>query len=261
MANRDRITELLTDYIIELGIFEANQKDGDALTTALQDTLDSFKKGYESFYKSYVAVTDILRPYLKWVGEELGYGLARYFTPTAFTILAENVTEADLKKVGIQEDLIQTFSEAQTASDRESLLELLEPAKILDLFFYAEKRDEIEAQIDANREKEKIVVTINLSIPKPKRKAIDRETIDNNIAEGFLQQIRTATPESLQGSRGLLRADMGILEQSIKREARQGTDDEQLRIVFTCEGEYPDGTKWERPLTPEKEEEVKSWAQ
>lgn len=34
-----------------------------------------------------------------------------------------------------------------------------------------------------------------------------------------------------------------------------------IRIAFTAQGEYPDGTKWERDATPEEEAELMSWAE
>lgn len=207
MANRDRINERLGELILDLARTEAMIEDKDTVLKAQDGMRNS--RTYESLHRIYTDFIDFLTPYIYGVGHKYGEVLALYFTPTAFTILAENITVADLQAVDAGDEFIKAFTEDQTTHGRESLLELLEPGKTLDLYRVAEKHEEIEAQLQANREDEKISVTLNLSIPKPK----------------IQKRITTATPESLRGIGGLLRVDNSLIEQSIRREVKATNKD------------------------------------
>lgn len=58
-----------------------------------------------------------------------------------------------------------------------------------------------------------------------------------------------------------------VLERLIKdkpdtyNEEAENDNSHVIRIAFTAQGEYPDGTKWERDATPEEEAELISWAE
>ena len=58
-----------------------------------------------------------------------------------------------------------------------------------------------------------------------------------------------------------------VLERLIKdkpdtyKEEEENDNSHVIRIAFTAQGEYPDGTKWERDATPEEEAELISWAE
>lgn len=227
MAKRDNI-EKATENAIQGLILEKGIEGG--ILTVTEDGIIKAEADIKE-------VEAQLRLYTQQILEEYGEVLEILLDPQAFTILAESLTATDLREAGVAEDLVQLFDKADT-SGRETVLDLLEPIVIINL--YAGKGKQISAQL---RE----------------RAVADSTPIAERIKADLMKKITTATPESLQGMRGLLRADMDLLEQSIKREARETTDENSLTIAFAVTGEYPDGTKWERPATPEEEETYRGY--
>lgn len=93
--------------------------------------------------------------------------IAFFTNPRTIIILAESLTAADLKKAGVDEELIELFKEAKTTEKKEEILNLVEPGKLIPLFIkkraalkkaYSEQREKTreEGRAKSEREKERI---------------------------------------------------------------------------------------------------------
>ena len=185
-----------------------------------------------------------LQPYIDYVIDRYGEALGSFLLPWTYTLVAESLTAPELREAGVAEDMIQRFNTADTA-ERESLLEQLEPIAILALFI--KKAKLIKAKLREYKEVDRIA----------------EDQIAETLRTRRIKQatLRRATPTSAQGIQGLLKADKGILEQSVKREAKETTDANTIYIGYKITGEYPDGTPWEREATPEEQAELEAWSQ
>lgn len=221
---RDNIQEAV-QIALQAGILEKLKEDGIERIEATGAELDAQ-----------------LEPYIDYAIERYGEALGSFLLPWAYTLVAESLTATELREAGIAEDMIQRFDTADTA-ERESLLEQLEPIAILALFI--KKAKLIKAKLKEYKEVERIAGDQIAEVLRTRR-----------IKQDTLQR---ATPDSVQGLRGILKADKGILEQAVKREAKETTDANTWTLAFATTGEYPDGTKWERPATPEEEETYKGY--
>ncbi len=63
----------------------------------------------------------------------------------------------------------------------------------------------------------------------------------------------------LNKSEVVKRAETAEARAEAKKQAEAEAD--TVRIVFTTEGEYPDGTKWSRDATPEEQAEYEEMCQ
>lgn len=223
-----RLEKIASDTIQGL-LLEKAVKAGDLVETeggTIQPKPDTDIKELEATIKEYAVE----------IAQQYHHIIATMLHPQAYTALAEIVTATELREAGVAENMIQLFAGADT-SGREMVLDLLEPIVVLKLYLahVQEIRDKAERD-----EEEQQTPTEEL------------------IIRGLIDRATTATAESLKGSRGKLRANMELLEQSIKRESKENSGDE-LRIVFATQGEYPDGTKWERDATPTEAEVYKGY--
>lgn len=218
----------------------------EAVQIALQaGVLEKLKEdGIERIEATGAELEAQLQPYMDSVIDQYGEALGSFLLPWAYTLVAESLTATELREAGIAEDMIQRFDTADTA-ERESLLEQLEPIAILALFI--KKAKLIKAKLKEYKEVERIAGDQIAETLRTRR-----------IKQAMLQR---ATPDIVQGIQGLLKADKGILEQAVKREAKETTDANTIYIGYKIAGEYPDGTPWEREATPEEQAELEAWSQ
>ena len=224
-----KLEKVASDTIQAL-ILEKALNNGDFIETedgTIQPKPDTDIKELEATIKEYAVE----------IGHQYSNIIAFMLHPLSYTALAEIVTATELRENGVAENMIQLFAGADT-SGRETVLDLLEPIVVLNL--YVAHAQEIRDKVEKATEEQ-------------------RTPTEELIIRGLIDRATTATAESLKGSRGKLRANMELLEQSIKNEAREATDDNSIRILFGTHGEYPDGTKWERDATPTEEEVYKGY--
>lgn len=168
--------------------------------------------------------------------------------PDSYTIFVDNIEGKDLREAGVAEDIIALFLQADTEERKTIIDQLLEPVAVFEL--YEKVITRLEHTVKSFHELLEDLVVID---PIAMAKQLKRE---------LLEELKTATGKTDTEStkaKGWITPKRDILEQATKKEARETTDENTLRLVFGTSGEYPDGTKWERDATPDEEAEYKSY--